>query len=117
MWLNLTRSGIRLTYMDKVTVMYRIHSDSVYSSTKELILKPSYFSNYEIRKKLIYPYLNRIEVLRMETVYTYSKLLKPLQLKSNNSVHKFIYHLFIRFLNPFSYLSALLRALNYKRFK
>ncbi len=56
MWLKLTKNGVKLNFLNIITVFYRIHSESISSSKKE---KKINIEMYEFRKKLYYNFLKK----------------------------------------------------------
>ncbi len=52
LWLNLTRSGHRLYFMDKVTMNYRKHNYAVNNMQFDYLIKPSYFRTESFRNWL-----------------------------------------------------------------
>jgi glycosyltransferase involved in cell wall biosynthesis len=60
-WLKITRMGFKLYFMDKVTVKYRKHNQSIQNNFERTFLWPAYFKNEPMRKVYVYPYLNSFQ--------------------------------------------------------
>ena len=70
MWLKLTRSGIRLYFMEKVTVAYRLHDTSLNTNLDNKLFSTQYLRTEAMRKVHVYPNLpwdlgwaNEIQIL------------------------------------------------------
>jgi alpha-1,3-rhamnosyltransferase len=57
LWLKLTKAGIRLDFMDRITVNYRMHSGAINNKDKNTIVKPNYFLSEGFRRQFTYPNL------------------------------------------------------------
>jgi len=57
LWLNLTRNGNKLNFMNKVTVNYRRHNKAINNVSKSFLINPNYFKLEEFRKVYTYPFL------------------------------------------------------------
>ena len=56
-WLKATKAGIKIYFLDLVTVKYRKHISSIHNNGSVQFMMPSYFLNERIRIKYIYPNL------------------------------------------------------------
>ena len=54
-WLKATKAGIKIYFLDPVTVKYRQHSSSIHNNGNVQFMLPSFFKNEKIRQKYIYP--------------------------------------------------------------
>ena len=57
LWLNLTKNGHKLHYMDKVTVNYRQHSKAINNTGTSYLVNLNYFRTEDFRKIYTYPSL------------------------------------------------------------
>ena len=99
-WLKATRSGIKLSFMDKVTVDYRIHSESVFSSQlkSNRAVSSIYIRNEAMRTEYIYPYFSRFNRLHSQYNFRIFNLFKN---SKNSFLNRMLLAIGIRFLNPF----------------
>lgn len=104
LWLNLTRSGHRLFFMDKVTMNYRQHSSAVNNMIVDYLLKPNYFRTEPFRR--IYTYPNLPYDIRLSQKFTWyaSQIFRINRLNSNKAPNRVFHSLLTVYLNPFSYL-------------
>lgn len=103
LWLNLTKNGYKLYFMDKVTVKYRRHAKAINNTGVNYLINPNYFKYEEFRRIYTYPYLPL--GIRLDQRYTWyvSQIFKPKWLNKNKKPFKICYTILIAFLNPFRY--------------
>ena len=104
MWLKLTRSGIRLYFMGKVTVAYRLHDTSLNTNLENKLFSTQYLRTEDMRKAHVYPNLPWDLVAQMKFKYRISKLFNGLALNKNTGFHRNLYQFFTIYLNPFQYI-------------
>ena len=59
MWLKLTKNDFKLNFLDRKTVLYRVHSDSIYGSSGHLLVHPSVQKHKAMREKYVYPFITK----------------------------------------------------------
>lgn len=103
MWLKITRNDIKLEFMNKLTVYYRVHSDSIYGSNSHLLLHPSESKNKYFREKYIYKFLSRIYRIDHMFRYKIMLLLAFLFFNRKNKFSIFLAKRMTKYLNPAFY--------------
>lgn len=111
LWLKLTRSGHKLHFMEKVTVNYRFHHNSVSHFSTPLLVSPTFLRNEEFRKEYIYPYLSWKYKYDYYYRYRISKLLARAFSNKSSPFTRFISKFMIKWINPFYYYLLLLRLM------
>ena len=106
MWLKLTKAGIQLYFMEKVTVAYRQHEEALNNMLNFGLFKPQYTSLEKIRNLYIYPNLPWDLVGQMKFKYYINKLFDKMALNKNTGFYIKLYQLFTVYLNPFQYVLA-----------
>lgn len=103
MWLKLTKNGVRLNYMDEITVKYRIHNKSL-SNTENIIINERIF---KFRKEIYDTFLSK-EV--KSSLFHYSEKLKRIRceniLKKGNKKKTWITYL-TYIIDPYTYIKLL----------
>lgn len=112
LWLNLTRNGYKLHFMDKVTVNYRQHSKAINNTGIKYLVNPNYFKHEEIRKVYTYPYLPTDIRLNQRFIWYASQLFRLNWLNRNKAPNRFLMDLLTIYLNPFRYFIWLKKRLN-----
>lgn len=109
LWLNLTKSGIKLHFMDTVTVNYRQHSGAINNTGETQIINPNYLKNNEFRKAYTYPYLPAD--VRMDQIFTWkvSRIFNIRMFNKNTRFNRFLFSILTIYLNPFRYFIRLKR--------
>ena len=104
-WLKATKNGVMLHFMDKLTVLYRIHDQSVFGGAKnEKIVSKAYLRNENFRRDNVYPNYSTFGLLNAKYIYGVNNLLKNLNANSfNRKVHLFL----VRYTNPFYWINAI----------
>lgn len=112
LWLNLTKAGHRLCFLDKETVNYRQHSAAINNINKEYLIKPNYFRTEEFRR--IYTYPNLPVDVRMNNRLTWylSQVFRCSWLNINNRRNRILHLIFTVWLNPFRYYLWLRKRFN-----
>jgi glycosyltransferase involved in cell wall biosynthesis len=75
-WLKATKAGIRINFMDLVTVQYRKHISSIHNNGNVQFMLPSYFLNERLREKYIYPNLSYRQRLYKKYGYNMALIFK-----------------------------------------
>jgi glycosyltransferase involved in cell wall biosynthesis len=116
LWLKLTRNGLRLYFMPKITVNYRRHSKAV-NYHSNCLVNPNYFRQEDFRKEYIYPNLPWDIKLNAYFIWYSSQLFRFEVLNKNRKFNKFLLSLLTVYLNPFKYCIYLRKILvrNLKR--
>lgn len=114
LWLNLTRNGHKLYFMDKVTVNYRSHANAINNSGNNDLINPNYFKMEDFRRIYTYPYLPADLRWNERFKWRVSQLFKNGSLRKNNPGNRFLYRLLAIYLNPFKYVILLKKKMNKK---
>jgi len=111
LWLNLTRNGIKLHFMDMVTVNYRQHSGAINNTGEIQIINPNYLKSNEFRKIYTYPFLPAD--VRMDQIYTWrvSMIFRIKTFNKNTTFNRLLFSLLTVYVNPFRYFIRLKRLL------
>lgn len=104
MWLKLTKTGIKLHFMETETVAYRQHIDSLNNKIEKGLFNQQYLRTEQMREKYVYPNLPGDIVGKMKYKYIISKYFNHLGIKKNNKLLNILYKLFSVYLNPFQYI-------------
>ena len=116
LWLNLTKNGHKLYFMNKVTVNYRRHSKSIYNTGTDYLINPNYFKREDFRKVYIYPNLP-VDIRLNARFYWYaSQVFKYDWLNNTKKINRFMLALLTIYLNPFKYF-IWLKKFFYKNLK
>ena len=112
LWLNLTRTGHKLCFMDKVTVNYRRHSKAINNTVKSYVVNPNYFKSEEFRTEYTYPFLPTDIRLNQRFVWYVSQIFRIKLINNNKRVFKVLNTTLTIWLNPFRYFIWLRKYLN-----
>ena len=107
MWLKLTKAGIRLHYLHKPTVGYRIHSKATNNTGNEVLFKPSVINSFKVRQKYAHPHLQWLTVKQETWGYYVTKLFIILEIKKASSLNGLTYKMATIYLNPFFWMNAI----------
>ncbi len=102
LWLNLTKNGYKLYFMNEVTARYRRHSAAINNNNGlTRIVNPNFFKTESFRKKYTYPWLP-VEV-RLEQRYRWcaSQIFRFDPLNRNTMAGRFLYNFLVHYTNPF----------------
>lgn len=112
LWLNLTKNGYRLSFMDKKTVCYRKHSHSVYNTTTKFLINPYFFLLEDFRKEYTYPFLPA-DLRLSSRYYWYSvQLFRIKQLNRDTRFNRILLSVLTLYLNPFRYFLYIRKLIN-----
>ena len=106
MWLKLTKSGIKLHFMEKVTVAYRRHESNLNNNSDYGLFKPQYLKAENIRKKYVYPNLPWDISNKLKFEYHVSLLFAKLNMNKRSNFLAALYKVFTVYFNPFQYVVA-----------
>jgi alpha-1,3-rhamnosyltransferase len=103
LWLNLTRSGFKLHFMDKVTVNYRMHSMAINNNGMSFIVNPNYFVNEDFRKVYTYPNLPVDIRLKARFQWYVSQVFRCKLLNQDKMPFRALHTFLTVWINPFGY--------------
>jgi alpha-1,3-rhamnosyltransferase len=103
MWLALTRSGIKLYFMEEETVKYRQHEQATNNMVIDYLIKPNYFRTEAFRREYIYPNLPWDVRWDKRFVWYVSQMFNNRFLILNTRFNQIVYTLATCWLNPFKY--------------
>lgn len=114
LWLNLTKNGHKLFFMDKITVNYRRHAKAICRTSIPYLINPHYFKSKseEFRKVYTYPYLPVDVRLKIKFFWYASQLFKCEWINKNKEPNIFIFKFITSFMNPFRYYILIRKRLN-----
>ena len=112
LWLNLTKNGHKLYFMDKVTVNYRRHSKSINNTVKDHLIEANYFNEEDFRK--IYTYPNMPADIRLNERFNWYvlQIFRWNWLNKDTKSSRFLLVLLTTYLNPFKYFIWIKKRLN-----
>ena len=103
-WLNLTRNGYKLHFMEKTTVNYRRHAKAINNTGKKYIVNPNYFRQEEFRKTCTYPHLPFDVRYNQRFKWYASQIFRWGWINRDKKFNKFLYLFLTTYVNPFRYL-------------
>lgn len=103
LWLNLTRSGYKLYFMDKITVNYRQHSKAINNTGMGYLVNPNYFRSEDFRRIYTYPNLPAEIRLCQQFKWHASQIFRYERFNKNSGLNRFFLMLLTIYLNPFKY--------------
>lgn len=103
-WLNLTKNGIKLHFMDKETMKYRIHGCSTSKSLEELIVNPVYYKTESSIKLYAYPYLPWDLRLSKTHIWYARQLFRIKFFNRKNTLNACLHYSLTKLLNPFHWV-------------
>lgn len=107
LWLNFTRNGHKLYFMDKVTVNYRRHLQAINNTGKPFLINPNYFHAEAFRRLYTYPYLPPLIRWEQKFRWTVSQIFKFDNFNRPGRLNKLLLSLLTVYLNPFRYMIKL----------
>lgn len=104
LWLNLTKNGHKLYFMNKVTVNYRSHSQAINNTGKPFLINPNYYRDEPFRR--VYTYLFLPTLIRREQKFRWvvSQIFKIDLFNRPGRFNRFLLNLLTIYLNPFRYM-------------
>jgi len=115
LWLNLTKNGYKLYFMEKITVKYRRHEKAINNTGGNYLINPNYFKHEEFRKIYTYPYLPLYIRLNQRYTWYISQIFRPKWLNKNKNPFKIFYTILIVYLNPFIYYIFIKKRFNKRK--
>lgn len=103
LWLNLTKNGHRLYYMDKVTVNYRQHSKAINNTGTSYLVNLNYFRTEDFRKIYVYPSLPADLRLSQRFRWYASQIFRWDYINRNRKAGRILLNLMTIYCNPFGY--------------
>jgi len=103
LWLNLTKNGHKLHFMDTVTVNYRQHSKAINNTGRSYLINPNYFISEAFRKVYTYPYLPLDIKLYQKYYWVVSQIFRWDWLNRNRKLNRVLLNVLTSYLNPFKY--------------
>jgi len=103
LWLNLTRNGHKLHFMNKVTVNYRRHSTAINNTGKDFLVNPNYFKQEGFRRIYTYPYLPLDIRLQQRFDWIVTQIFRFNRINKKKRTTRFLLNLLTIYLNPFKY--------------
>jgi glycosyltransferase involved in cell wall biosynthesis len=104
LWLNLTKNGYRLYFMDKVTVNYRRHSLAINNTGNSFLINPNYFTAEPFRRLYTYPFLTPLLRGEQKTRWIMSQIFKIDLLNKPCRLNRLLLNFLTVYLNPFRYI-------------
>lgn len=111
LWVKITKAGHRLSFMNEITVLYRMHSNALNNITGEKLVKQSYFAGEEFRKKYTYPFLPLDVKCNQRYTWLVCQIFRFGNLNFRNRFSVLLYNILLEFINPFRYIIWLRRSL------
>ena len=112
LWLNLTKSGHKLYFMDKITVNYRTHAQAINNTGKQNVVNPNYFRQEEFRRIYTYPYLPMAERNNQRYVWYVSQIFRSKWINKVNSINSTLHNILTIYTNPFRYYLKIKKTIN-----
>ena len=104
LWLNLLRNNKRLFFMPIVTVYHRLHKENIFSIMDNYLIHPQYLARENLRKRYVYPFINRIHVLNFRFKYFISFFILYALRNKFSKINRFISDTLLIRINPFQWL-------------
>jgi GT2 family glycosyltransferase len=114
LWLNLTKNGIRLYFMDKITVNYRRHSQAINNTGIRYLINPNYFKQEAFRKIYTYPFLPPDIRLSQRFTWYATQLFRFGSLNKDSKLNRFLLSFLTLYINPFAYIIWFRKRINRK---
>lgn len=114
LWLNLTRNGIKLHYMEKVTLNYRMHIRALNNTGVTHLINPNYFKEESFRRVYTYPHMPPDVRMKARFAWLLSLLFKPEWMNRDTKTNRFLRELLTYYLNPFEAYIHLRKLVNRK---
>lgn len=112
LWLNLTRNGHQLEFMNKVTVNYRRHNKAINNTGKPSLINPTYFKLENFRKVYTYPFLPVDIRLNQRYLWFASQVFRFDWFNRQNKLNKLLLIILTVYLNPMRYYIWVKKRLN-----
>jgi alpha-1,3-rhamnosyltransferase len=103
-WLKLTKAGIRLDFMDRITVNYRMHSMAINNKDKNILIKPNYFLSEDFRRRFTYPNLPFLVRNDQKFKWLVCQIFRSGVLNRDRIINVWVKDLLTVYMNPFRWL-------------
>jgi glycosyltransferase involved in cell wall biosynthesis len=112
LWLNLTKNGYKLHFMNKETVNYRVHLNAINNTGIKHLVNPNYFRSQRFRQIYTYPFLP-VDIRLSQHYYWYvTQLFRPVWANKDRMALRLLHKLLTIYLNPFRYYFWVRKKLN-----
>lgn len=102
LWLNLTKAGNKIYFHNNITVYYRLHNESVFSSRDEKkIFSDFYLKVREFENEYIYPNIPRVEGFFRNIYFYQRKIFDTIGFNRNYLLYKLLDRILFK-INPWS---------------
>jgi hypothetical protein len=112
LWLNITKSGHKLYFMDKVTVNYRRHPNAINNTGALFIVNPNYFRTESFRRLYTYPFLPPLVRSEQKFRWTVTQIFRINGLNRSNWFNRAVHKLLTVYLNPSRIIMSLQKRLD-----
>jgi len=104
LWLNLTKNGIKLHFMDNVTVKYRRHGNALNNTGESYLVDPNFLKQESFRRTYTYPHLPLIIRINQQYKWHLSQWYLWFLSKRNNHLNRAIIKILTVYFNPLTYV-------------
>ncbi len=111
MWLKLTKAGLRLEFMEKITVGYRQHDKALNNIEANVIFKPMLVKTFSFRRKTVFPYLPWDIAAAEIWTMVIQKLFIRFNWNKKVSTFTFLFRFATVYANPFQYVVSFRRKI------
>lgn len=115
LWLNLTKNGHKLYFMDKVTVNYRQHKEAINNTGRLFLINPNYFRSESFRRVYTYPFLPALVKSEQRFRWYASQIFRLDFLNRPTGFNRLLLVIFTIYINPFRYIIKLKKIIHKKR--
>jgi alpha-1,3-rhamnosyltransferase len=112
LWLNLTKNGYRLFFMDKITVNYRRHIGAINNKAKNFLINPNYYNSEVLRKIYTYPNLPLDVRIYQRYEWYVLQIFRFKRLNQDRLINRIILAFLITYFNPIKYFIWLRKKIN-----
>lgn len=104
MWLSLTGNDVKLYFMEKETMKYRIHANSLSKQNREFIVNPIYFKAELGLRNISFPYIPwDLRFSKRHSLFV-NQIFRINALNSKSKFNSALYFVLNKLLNPFHYI-------------
>lgn len=114
LWLKCTKNGLKLYFMNKITVNYRQHSKAINNTGARRIVNHNFFRQEHFRKLCTYPYLPLDKRLEQRFTFLASQVFRLNFFNRDSKFFRFLHSLLTTYINPFSHFIRFRRIINKK---
>lgn len=91
-WVKLSLNDLKIHYMNKTTVKYRIHDSISNSESRKLLFKPIYRMDNIVFEKVYRQHLKFYEIIARKTLFLIKDLFWILKLNKQNKLNYFLFN-------------------------